>query len=558
MEKIIVKEKTYHDSAFLMRLARDLEGMDGVDEAVVLMGTEMNRKLMRDAGFASDILSAATPMDMMVALKGRDGPSLEAACEALEQALLGGAGADAGEAAGFHGSGGGGAGGRRVGSLEEALQAQPGTNVVSVAVPGAYAAYVAAKALEADRHVFLFSDNVSVTDEVRLKNRGADQGLLVMGPDCGTAIISGVGLGFANRVPRGSVGLVGASGTGIQEITCGLSAAGHGVSQAVGTGSRDLKEDVGGLMTAMGLRLLQADPETQVCVVVAKGPDPSVAQEIHELAMEMTKPVVMRYLGEAAPKKEGEVVYTESLDAAVAAAGALAEAFGKSDTGGLDRDAWHQVATQALEAEKAGSRVVVDEALQAMKTKDPAGGAGSKGRLLGLFGGGSLASEAKQGLERAGLKVEVPGEALEPKAPLLRKGGAAHAIVDVGDDFYTRGRPHPMVDQEVRCALMEAAGSDAGVGVLLFDLVLGDGAHLDPAPELAEAVRGALAARERLENAPPLRFIASVSGTDADPQITQRQMELLQAAGVSVQSTAARAAALAVKWLKWLTQGETK
>lgn len=549
MEKIIVKEKTYHDSAFLMRLARDLEKLDGVDEAVVLMGTEMNRKLIRDAAFESEALRVATPMDMMVALRGRDRPSLEAACESLDEALQGGGGSKVGDASDFQGSGGGGATGRRAGSLEEALQAQPGTNVVSVAVPGAYAAYVAAKALEADRHVFLFSDNVSLEDEVRLKSRGVAQGLLVMGPDCGTAIIGGVGLGFANRVPRGSVGLVGASGTGIQEITCGLAAAGHGVSQAVGTGSRDLKKDVGGVMTAMGLRLLEEDPETQVCVVVAKGPDPSVAQEIHELAREMTKPVVVRYLGEAAPKKEGGVVYTESLDAAVAAAGALAEAYEKSDTGGLDGDAWLKVATQALEAEQAANRVVVDEAFQAMEREGRNGGAESKGRLLGLFGGGSLASEAKQVLEREGLKVEVPAEALKPKAPLLNREAPVHAIVDVGDDFYTRGRPHPMVDQEVRCALIEAAGGDAEVGVLLLDLVLGDGAHLDPAPQLAQAVRGALAARDDLDNAPPLRFIASVSGTEADPQNTKRQMEILQAAGVSVQTTAARAAVLAAKWL---------
>jgi succinyl-CoA synthetase alpha subunit len=517
MEKVIVKKKTYHDSAFLMRLARDLNGLEGVEEAVVLMGTEMNRKLVADAGFSDASLQEATPMDMMVALRGRDEATLEAAHQMLLNSLSGrakpaGASTKPGSAP------------DQPHSLDEAFEAQPDANLVSIAVPGRYAAYVAGRALERDRHVFLFSDNVSIEHEVDLKRRGAEKGLLVMGPDCGTSIIGGVGLGFANRVERGEVGIVGPSGTGIQELTCQVASRGKGVSQAIGTGSRDLGKEVGGVMTELGLRLLGEDLDTKVCVVVAKHPDPGVADRLHELMCEMEKPVVVRYLGHPPPKKEGPVIYAQSLDHAAAAACQLAdgEVAGEVDL----------AAIAAEEREKLKEQPAVKELT-------------SEGRLLGLFGGGSLAVEAKLTCEEVGLSPRVPERPLASKPPISERGDL---IVDVGEDFYTVGKPHPMVDQQVRCDLIRAAGGDPSVGVLLFDLVLGDGAHPDPAPELAGAVADAQQAR-REAGAGPLVVIASVSGTDSDPQDTNRQRAVLAEVGVWVQPTPARAARLAAELL---------
>jgi FdrA protein len=298
-------------------------------------------------------------------------------------------------------------------------------------------------------------------------------------------------------VRRGRIGLVGASGTGIQEIACRVHALGEGISQAIGTGSADLTASVGGLMTGFGLELLAADEETEVIVLVAKHPDPAVAKKIDEIIAGLNKPVVIRYLGQP-----GTAEQAGSLDEAAYRAVAHCRGEQAADSfAGLEADA----------------RDLLD----------------ASGRLVGLFGGGSLAAEAALVLNARVLDH-----------PLCVEGGVegdGDLVLDTGEDFYTVGKPHPMVDQTVRCELIGKVCSDPAVGVLLFDLVLGFGAHPDPAAELAPAITAARAGRGDA----PLLVIASVTGTDLDPQDAGRQRRLLNAAGVHVQPSAARAARLA-------------
>ncbi len=496
-ERVIVHGGCYHDSAFLMRLAREISALAGVDEAVVLMGTAMNRELLAGAGFDDPVLRDVTPMDLVVAIRAESEERIDAAEAELDRLMrVAAAGGPADRAE------------RRFASIDGAVAGFPEANLVSVAVPGQYAGWVADRALDAGRHVFLFSNNVPLAEEIALKKRARELGLLVMGPDCGTAILAGVGLGFANRVRRGRIGLVGASGTGIQEITCLVHGAGFGVSQAIGTGSRDLSAEVDGMMSEFGLLLLAEDPATEVIVLVAKPPARAVADRLHGVMADisgMGKPTVVRYLGrEAADARDG-VVYTGSLDEAAARAVAILSG---QESGDIDSGS------------DLGDRARID------------------GRLVGLFGGGSLTTEAAMILRRAGLEVEVPDEPLSMDGPME---GTGHLVVDTGEDFYTRGKPHPMVDQTVRCELIRKAGSDPAVGLLLLDLVLGDGAHPDPAPELVQAVEQARAARA----GEPLCVVASVTGTDLDPQDTRRQVMLLTAGGMHVQPSAARAARVA-------------
>ncbi|MBP7678044.1 MAG: acyl-CoA synthetase FdrA [Thermoanaerobaculia bacterium] len=491
---VLLRTGCYHDSARLMQVGRELSSLPGISEAVAMMGTPTNRELLRAAGFSGRALDEATPLDMVVALRGASADAFAATQEALD-ALLSGKAAAAGTAS---------AGETLPGSVAEAIEARPGTNLVSVAVPGPYAAFVAHRALDAGRSVFLFSDNVALGDEVALKRRAATLGLLVMGPDCGTAILAGVGLGFANRVERGPVGIVGASGTGIQELCSLLDRRGVGVSHAIGTGSRDLSAEVGGLMTEAGLALLAKDPATRALLLVAKHPDPGVAERLHGLLAKLGKPVAVRYLGEGRRGDVDGVLYAGSLDEAAESA---ARSVGAAPPRGDAAPAAGDVA---------------------------AGGPGAS-RLVGLFGGGSLAAEARCVLEARGIATRVPEEKLTANAPLP----SGNLVVDTGDDAYTVGRPHPMVDQTVRCELIRAAGSDPSVGVLLLDLVLGDGAHPDPAHEIVEAVAAAVAARSGL----PLSVVASVCGTRRDPQGTARQEETLRRAGVVARPSAALAAA---------------
>lgn len=502
---VLVRAGCYQDSARLMQVSRELAAVPGVTEAVAMMGTETNRRLLADAGFPKEELAGATPLDMIVALRAQSPEALDTVQAALD-GLLAGRGASVA-------SGGVAAGGGRPRTVAEALEAHPDANLVSVAVPGLYAAFVAHRALDAGRSVFLFSDNVSIADEVALKRRASDRGLLVMGPDCGTAILSGVGLGFANRVERGPVGIVGASGTGIQELSCLLDRKGVGISHAIGTGSRDLSEAVDGMMTEAGLALLARDPETRCVLLVAKHPAESVARRLHVVLAKLGKPVTVRYLGEPARGAVDGVVYAGSLDEAAESA-----------------------------AKCVGARPSPEVAASVEPEEGPGPGQSSgQVRLVGLFGGGSLAAEARCVLAASGLETVVPAEKLSGHAPLP----PGNLIVDTGDDAYTVGRPHPMVDQTVRCELIRAAGADLSVRVLLLDLVLGDGAHPDPAPELVSCVVAARAAR----GGRPLAVVVSVCGSRRDPQGTARQEDLLRRAGIHVASSAARAAAEAAALL---------
>ena len=493
-ERIVIHRGRYHDSAFLMRVARQLGQIKGIDDAVVLMGTPMNSELIRGAGFSDSDLADVTPTDMVLALRGEDG-ALDSARAEAERLLEGGDGgtASTGEP-------------QRPRSLGEALHDQPAANVVSIAVPGEYAAHLAHDALDAGRHVFLFSDNVPGADEYALKQRGRELGLLVMGPDCGTSIIAGTRLGFANRVPRGNVGIVGPSGTGIQEVSCILARRGVGISHAIGTGGRDLSDRIEGAMTLFALQLLKDDEATDVIVVVAKNPSDSAAAAVHRRMLSLGKPCVVRYLGQEPREDDEGVRYTATLDEAAAVAASLA----------------------AGETPRTPAEAQLDGEFAPPTDR-------AAGMLVGLFGGGSLTSEALTILRRHGLGATTLKRVMRDED--LRDGGD-HLILDVGDDFYTRGRPHPMVDQAARVAMIATTLQAPSVGMLLLDLVLGDGAHPDPAPEIALAVTEARLGRPG--DCPVV--VCSVSGTRDDPQDLARQIDVLEAAGIHVESTGARAA----------------
>ncbi len=504
-EHILLHRGTYHDSAFLMRISRELGALDGVSEAVVVMGTEMNRALLLDVGFSAEQLASATPMDMLVALRLEREGLVSRVQERLEQLLRGGTRSSTASS---------GSGEPRYPSLPEAMEALPAANIVSIAVAGPYATHLAHQALAAGRHVFLFSDNVPLDDEIRLKRLGRELGLLVMGPDCGTSIIDGTGLGFTNRVPRGSIGLAGPSGTGIQELSCLVARGGGGISQAIGTGGRDLSAPVGGLMTTMALDMLDQDPSTRVMVLVAKPPDGQVADELHRKLRTLSKPVVVRYLGRPPASARDGVNYCSSIDEAARLALAL------SGT--------------------PSSAPPADEARQPPPSV--------RGRLVGLFAGGSLTLESAEILRRHGIAAHLthqllaPGRALPPQP---------HFLVDTGGDLYTRGRPHPMVDQDTGLELMEWLGSMPDTGILLMDLVLGDGAHPDPAPGLASTMESI---KRKLGAKAPL-LVCSITGVARDPQDPAAQRGILEQAGARVFPSATTAATFAARALRQQHRG---
>jgi FdrA protein len=478
----------YADSVRLMGIARALRGRDGVAACEVAMGTPANLAALADLGARAD----ATPGDVVIAIDG-DGPDAEAALAEAERML------SAGGSAGAAGGNGAAAARARPRSLGSAVAGLGGAaNVALVSVPGEYATLEAHRALSRGLHVFLFSDHVSLEDEVALKRRARERGLLVMGPGCGTAMLGGVGLGFANEVPSGPVGIVAAAGTGAQEVACLVAAAGGGVSHIVGVGGRDLSADVGGLAFRQGLAMLGEDEQTETVLLVSKPPSPEVVEALAD-ALPPGKRAVAAFVGLRESDAPYEVHPTLEA-AALAAAGAP-----PPDLTELDR---------AVAARRA--------------TRD--------GRtLVGLFSGGSLAHEAVTILETA--LGPIAGNVTGHDAD----GADGHRVLDLGEEEYTQGRPHPMVDLDLRVAMIEEAAADGGLGCLLLDVVLGHGSHPDPAGELAGAV--ARVAERAV-------VLARVCGTAEDPQDARRQTATLEEAGAIVAPSNAAAARLAVRAVK--------
>jgi len=496
-----VRRSYYQDSVTLMTLSSEMEAAPGVSRAAAMMGTPPNLALLRDAGLLAAEGEGAGAGDLVVAVLAATPEAAEAARAAALRALAARRAVPAGAAA-------------RPRTLAAARRALPDANLVLISVPGLYAGAEAFRALRAGLHVMLFSDNVPVDTELALKRAALERGLWLLGPDCGTAVIHGVPLGFANAVPRGRVGLVGASGTGLQEVCCAIAALGEGVSHAVGVGGRDLSDAVGGLMTRRALEALAADPATEVLVVVGKRPSPAMAGRLAQDARRLDKPCVLGFVGGTAGLDGGDRLHVAgTLEDAARAAVALARG----------------EVPAAVDFTRPPDEI---ERLVALAT---AGLGPSQRYVRGVFSGGTLAWEARHLLARRlpGVTEGVTG------------GGAGHRVTDLGEDVFTVGRPHPMLDGTVRRQWIAREGDDPGTAVLLLDVVLGWGAHPDPVGEILPAIE---ATRARARDAGRgLAIVASVTGTDRDPQRRTAQAAALAAHGVVVMDSNAQAARLAAR-----------
>lgn len=488
----------YQDSVSLMQLAAKLKQREGVQEASCVMATPANLAQLADADLSIDV--APGPSDLIVVVRGDAGACEEALADA-DALLRAPAPASSGERDAYVAP---------LTSIAAAVERTPDADLALVSVPGDYAAAEARKAVALGLDVMLFSDNVTVEDERAVKEFADRNGRLVMGPDCGTAIVNGVPLGFANVVRRGPIGLVAASGTGLQEVTCRIHNLGGGVSQALGTGGRDLKEEIGGITMLAGLRALAGDAGTKVIVLISKPPAPAIARAILDLAASAGKPVVVHFLGESAQVTDARLHTARSLRHAADCAVALAN--GEAPPAFSDR------VSPSLQDAISGDR---------------------RGAVRGLFTGGTFCYEAQ-------LVFLARGRACSSNAPVAGAAAIAgevtgHAFIDFGDDEYTRGRPHPMIDPSLRNAAIESHAADARTAVVLFDVVLGFGAHPDPAADLARVLRTARARK------PGLTAIGHVCGTDGDPQNRNGQIAVLKDAGAIVADSNYEAAVLAAR-----------
>ncbi|MCL2520319.1 MAG: acyl-CoA synthetase FdrA [Spirochaetaceae bacterium] len=487
-----IKKKFYQDSLKLMRVSSEIKDIPGIEQAFAFMATEINKKTRMQGSLMNKDVEAAEADDLVIIVQSADNATGEKAIEQFEKQILSSANV----------------------SNESTEEAAPATfeqakkqldaNLAIISVPGTYAAVQTLNALSQGLNVMLFSDNVLLEDEIAIKDYAISKDLLVMGPDCGTAIIGGVPLCFANHINKGDIGVIGASGTGTQEFTVLLDNFSAGITHAIGTGGRDLSKEVAARTTLAALKLMEKDEATKVIAIISKPPAQEVAQKVIEAVKTAKKPAVLAFLGEKSQKIADNIYVAGTIEEAAAKALALSQV-SKAD--------------EAIHLYQRESR----EDILGHITKLEAG----QKAIKGLFTGGTLASEAKHILK--GLKAE---------------------ILDLGDDEYTRGALHPMIDPTNRKAFIEEAFVNDDVAVILCDVVLGYGSHEDPAGELAKAVASA---KGKIKNHKIV--IASVTGTENDPQVKSGQVKKLEEVGIFVLPSNQYAAELSLQIINKINGG---
>ncbi len=508
----IIKENAYYDSVTLMLATDEVKAIKGVEEALVGMGTDTNKELLKDLGMLTEEAMKASDNDLMIVVKGDEGIK-EEVLRVLDEFLKGGAE----EKESMEES---------ATSLESALKMLPDANLVLISIAGDYAGREAMKALEKGLHVMLFSDNVPLEEEIKLKKYALDRGLLVMGPDCGTAIINGAALAFANVVRRGKIGIVAASGTGAQEVSSIISNLGEGVSQLIGTGGRDVKEDVGGMMFLEGIRWLSEDEDTDVVLLVSKPPAPPVVEKAVQLLEKSGKKGVVHFIG--GEVKSGSVVVGKTLEDAAVKAVLLARGEHLEDR----EYSYYEIV---------GGRDIAAMVKEEAKKID-------EGRFIrGLYSGGTLADEAMVLITKETGRVWSPSP-IDPSFKLENiNESREHTVVDMGEDEFTRGRPHPMIDFTMRKERLIKEYLDPETAIIIVDVVLGYGSHPDPASEIAEAV-----SKARKESGKYKLIVANILGTKEDPQGYEKQWRVLEESGVVVFPSHASAVKFALEVWKEL------
>ena len=502
---VAVKKNRYFDSVFLMAVARRLNDQPGIESAAAVMGSPANLKILLEMGIAEAAVEGAGPNDLIVALQGSE-EAVSCLLGSIDEWLVRPSSGLANSIAL---------------SLNDAWSRETTSNLAVISVPGEYAAREAHTALDHGMNVFLFSDHVAVEDEVALKQKASEAGLIVMGPDCGTSLVGGTGVGFANVVRKGPIGVVAASGTGLQEFSCLVHRSGSGISHGIGTGSRDLSNAVGGLSTLAAIDALEEDLATAVIAILSKPPGEHALQTIIGRLNRCSKPAVACFLGLASDSlpEDARFAVCATVDDAVVEALHLSGA----DVSGVPALAANRLAVQgASEAERM---------------------AASQKYVRGLFAGGTFCYQAQHVMGCSGIMVDsnAPLEGMRELEESQRSAG--NSLLDMGADEFTIGTPHPMIDATQRAKRILAEAQDPQVAVLLLDFILGYNASQDPAGDLAEAIVNAKS--EASEAGRYLSVVASICGTDSDPQDIEQQEKILRDTGAIVFASNVQASAFA-------------
>jgi FdrA protein len=504
----VIRKNQYYDSVFLMSVNARMLKVAGVQQTAVLMGSQANKQLLREIGIQGAEIDAAQPNDLIVAATA---DSLEIVDQVLGNldGWLNALQEDA-PVSQLH-------------TLEAGLATGKAANLAVISVPGEYAAREARKALEAGLNVFIFSGNVSAEDELKLKLLAKQKGLLVMGPDCGTSLINGKGIGFANVVRKGSIGAIGAAGTGIQEFTSQVHHLGFGISHAIGTGSYDLSDKIGGLSAFSALDALEKDERTKVVSIISKPPSDKTLERLLDRISSYDKPVIGCFLG-----VDPDIVSGREN---------LIPAYTIDEAARLAIIASGNTIQPQVDLSQDDVKILADER---------AAWSSEQRYLRGILAGGTFCYQSQQILRKAGISV-YSNSPLNAKYKLQHPDKSIqHTLVDMGDEYYMVAKPHPMIDGTMRRQRIMAECRDPEMAILYLDFILGYNASMDPIGELIDAIDEAKQVFKQRGGS--LTIIASICGTEDDPQDLTLQMKMLREAGVLVYGSNARAMS-ACRWL---------
>ncbi len=497
--RIVCRKNEFHDSMVLMRINESIRQIGGIVRVAVLMATENNKKILADYGFWNESIQAASVTDLILAVDAINDEKIEEAFTTIDKMFAERVASRKGK--------------KIFKTQNAALGALPEANLALISVPGAFAAMEARKALKNSLNVFLFSDNVSLENELSLKKLAFERDLIVMGPDCGTAIINGVALGFANRVRRGEIGIVASSGTGIQEVCTQVHRSGMGISHAIGTGGRDLSKEIGGISMRQGIDFLIKDSQTRLIILISKPPDSQVQNNILNYIRDQEKRFVINFLG-TKPREIGvnNCYFVETLDEAADTAIVLMN--GRSES-----------------SKKSIQGRLVQSEIAKLNSRQK--------YLRGLFSGGTLAYEAISILSKTmgPINSNIP---LNPQWGLVdSRESRGHTVVDMGEDEFTQGRAHPMIDPSLLMERFKKEASDPEVACILLDCMLGLSAHPDPAGILSPIIRECK--EEAKKTGRHLSVVLSICGTEEDPQVYSTQEKKFIEAGAIILPSNAKA-----------------
>ncbi len=497
----VVRPNFYRDSIQLLHISEEAKKLEGVTDAEVAMGTPTNKEVLQRLGLLTDEGKIASENDMILAVRVTSKDIIGRAFQQIDAILIKPPSAK----------------GEYFYSLEAAFQSVPDANLAVVSVPGHSARDIVRKLLDKGIHVHLFSDHVPVDHELELKQLAQQRGLLLLGPEAGTAIINGKAIAFANAVRRGEVGIVAAAGTGLQEVSVLLSEAGLGISQALGTGGADVKSRISGMMTLECIDALEQDPDTGLVVVISKPVDPDLLRTIvQRIVNNSRKKYVTCFVGaqdyEVPQNAIGRVMFTKTLHAA---------ALATMRTVPQRPEPW---VLARFEVSQNNLRALADKIGRDLSDRQQ--------YIRGLYTGGTLAYEALVILQPL-IDEVYSNTPLEPKFKLLESSKSTNdSILDLGDEEFTAGRAHPMLDPTIRKIRLIEEAKDPEVAIIIMDFMLGYGSHPDPVGAMLTAITEA--GKTAQEDGRTLPILAHVCGTEQDPQKLSHQTEKLRSAGVEV------------------------